>query len=995
MSHLFLSYSSQDAEYARWLEQELTLNHYRVWRDKNELRAGDSWIKMLQHALDEAWALLLLESVAASESGWVMNEVQYAKDHKIPIIPLLISGDHWFQNYSIQFIDVRHLPATVVPDTLYDALLQYAPLVPLEEELGLPKPNSAARMALIPSLEELARNQRSPRGKAALPILKNLASDSDSYVRGAARTALTQLDIRFIESRNYSATNRETDYLRGIEREFILLETIFTPQQMETTKPSPHIVADAERRNALAALLPRKQPIARTYAEHRTTGHSINDDAGKIVLSDPAEIVNHHSRIALIGEPGSGKTTALRRITLNLAQKALNAGGTQVPIYALLGAFKGGLLDDFLQSQFGGLDLAEYYRSGRVFVLLDGLNETDREYIPLIVQWLNTHPQVPVIVSCRRLDYLERRLDLQRVDVLPLNIWQIWDFMANWGLDNDAREALFWGLAGDTLENIWHTWRASNDTFEHFWSASEIVEGDLAYGQLSGHEGDIYNDMRQAMIQKNQLPGLLALATNPFLLAVTISVYSVNDVVPRNRSEMLDQFIYGLIEQRGRLAETPNRIWIDEGIQRIALAALATFLQAEIKQTYINRSAIQPIFHKACPDANPQHIFDFAVSAGILEYSSDTMLRFGHQMIQEYLAIYGMAESIRNGIPASRYWPDNNWRQITGWEETAILLAGTAIIPEQTQVEVDIWEVVDWLRPVQPDLAWRCMVEFELDQNHPVAQQLINPLPGERIPQTVELNRVWSVPDKQRAGVGQTKDGLPDLVWCEIPAGRYRIGGDGGSWQAMPETEVQLPRFWMTKYPITYAQFQAFIDNPDGYQNDDWWRDLGWRDKTPGRQQWQIADCPRENVNWYDAVAFCRWLSAKSGFQISLPTEEEWEVAARGIDGRIFAYGNIINPEITNIASTGLNHTSPVGCFVEASSPFGLMDMSGNVWDWTISQYSPGIEGVELPSMIARGGSWIDDDRDARIGTRFDVRATRRADDLGFRLVTHQFILRG
>jgi formylglycine-generating enzyme required for sulfatase activity len=115
---------------------------------------------------------------------------------------------------------------------------------------------------------------------------------------------------------------------------------------------------------------------------------------------------------------------------------------------------------------------------------------------------------------------------------------------------------------------------------------------------------------------------------------------------------------------------------------------------------------------------------------------------------------------------------------------------------------------------------------------------------------------------------------------------------------------VNLPTFWIAKYPITYRQFHAFIDAEDGFRNDAWWQGLVKRETEPGDQAFKFWNCPCENVSWYDAVAFCRWLSAKLGYAITLPTEEQWEKAARGTDGRTYPWGNECTPGYANIDET-------------------------------------------------------------------------------------------
>src|SRR5215470_14318487 len=146
-----------------------------------------------------------------------------------------------------------------------------------------------------------------------------------------------------------------------------------------------------------------------------------------------------------------------------------------------------------------------------------------------------------------------------------------------------------------------------------------------------------------------------------------------------------------------------------------------------------------------------------------------------------------------------------------------------------------------------------------------------------------EVGRALAKLGDPRPGVGVRQDGLPDIEWCAVPGGDF-IYRDG--------EYITLPTFYIAKYPITYSQFQPFIDAEDGFREDDWWYGLAKHVKKPLQSAWSIDNYPRENVNWYEAVAFCRWLSSRLGYEVRLPTEQEWEKAARGTDGRVYPWGN-------------------------------------------------------------------------------------------------------
>jgi hypothetical protein len=245
--------------------------------------------------------------------------------------------------------------------------------------------------------------------------------------------------------------------------------------------------------------------------------------------------------------------------------------------------------------------------------------------------------------------------------------------------------------------------------------------------------------------------------------------------------------------------------------------------------------------------------------------------------------------------------------------------------------------------------------------------------------------RLAEVGDPRR-GVGVTDKGLPDIDWCEIPEGEFSYQ-DGGC--------LTLPRYYVARYPITYAQYQAFIDAPDGYYHPRWWEGLAKREMQPGEQVFRIANHPRENVSWYDAVAFCRWLSAQLGFRVRLPTEQEWEKAARGTDGRLYPWGNEYQSGYANIdeskfgknGSYYLERTTPVGIYPQGASPYGVLDACGNVWEWTLTEPErPSDPRAPDGYRIVRGGSWCDEQGFASALFHYELDPDLRFDAAGFRL---------
>ncbi len=237
----------------------------------------------------------------------------------------------------------------------------------------------------------------------------------------------------------------------------------------------------------------------------------------------------------------------------------------------------------------------------------------------------------------------------------------------------------------------------------------------------------------------------------------------------------------------------------------------------------------------------------------------------------------------------------------------------------------------------------------------------------------------------RRPGVGLRADGLPDIDWVSIPGPQPFIYQDA--------QHPGLPTFEIARYPVTNAQFQAFIDT-GGYQDQRWWQ--GLEIPEPWEPTWDEPNSPRENVSWYEAMAFCRWLSAATGDEISLPTQVQWERAARGCEGREYPWGTFEPGHMNNFGTAdddtepAIGRTSAVGIFPQGVTPAPEQthDLSGNVWEWcadTGDGNSKASVGGNL-SRVLRGGAWGSLPDFCRAAKRFVGAPVDRDDGIGFRV---------
>jgi formylglycine-generating enzyme required for sulfatase activity len=241
---------------------------------------------------------------------------------------------------------------------------------------------------------------------------------------------------------------------------------------------------------------------------------------------------------------------------------------------------------------------------------------------------------------------------------------------------------------------------------------------------------------------------------------------------------------------------------------------------------------------------------------------------------------------------------------------------------------------------------------------------------------------------------------LPDeplLGFVEIPSGPFLMGSDQSSdpevsEDEMPQHTLTLPRYYIGCYPVTVAQFRAFVE-ASGHRPED------------ERSLRGLSNHPVVNITWYETIQYCDWLTAQlrtwegtpeplarllrhEGWRLTLPSEAEWEKAARGSDGRLYPWDNDPDLNRANYADTDINATSAMGCFLGGVSPYGVEEMSGNVWEWTRSLWGrdwlqpefkypyaldDGREDLEAPRemlRVRRGGAFYGGRRDVRCAVR-------------------------
>ncbi|MFP4391130.1 MAG: formylglycine-generating enzyme family protein, partial [Desulfococcaceae bacterium] len=244
----------------------------------------------------------------------------------------------------------------------------------------------------------------------------------------------------------------------------------------------------------------------------------------------------------------------------------------------------------------------------------------------------------------------------------------------------------------------------------------------------------------------------------------------------------------------------------------------------------------------------------------------------------------------------------------------------------------------------------------------------------------MEADQILKPPERNEAGTALNWVGdprfredfhfLPDddlFGFVHVPGGPFPMGSDEAKDEMAdddetPQHEVNLPDFYIARFPVTVAQFRAYVDATGERPKDE--------DSLKGPDNHPVV-----YVSWHEAMAYCRWLQTvletsktvvlepirerlTAGWRVRLPTEAEWERAARGTDGRVFPWGKEADPNRANYDDSKIGGTSAVGCFPGGKTPAGCRDMSGNVWEWTVSLWGKDISKPDFTYPYRHDEKW-------------------------------------
>jgi formylglycine-generating enzyme required for sulfatase activity len=438
-----------------------------------------------------------------------------------------------------------------------------------------------------------------------------------------------------------------------------------------------------------------------------------------------------------------------------------------------------------------------------------------------------------------------------------------------------------------------------------------------------------------------------------------------------------------------------NRLAFEAHQDQPELLGTADIAQAQLVTSLMN-VARNP---EVKPARLVEHVRD---RAGLLAERGEGVFTFPHRTFQEYLAACHLTGSSFPDEPAELLKADpQRWREV-------VLLAGAKATRGTTSAAWNLAEALCFREP--PNEALENILEADCWGALLAAQTLLEN-ERERLDRVADRNapklekiRLWLLTivkngllpplDRALAGealavFGDDRD-FDELVG--IAAGPFLMG-DNEYEDERPQHEVPLPTFKIGKYPVTNAQYRRFVEATER----DWDSEEGWQPDS--------SNCPAVEMTWSDSRDYCAWLTEfwrkggkiNSKEEVRMPTEAEWEKAARGTDGRVFPWSGKWDDTRCNTSESGIGRTCAVGMYPDGASPFGCLDMAGNVWEWTNTQfrdykYNPD-DGREdrvagdADLRVLRGGSWLFDRNYARCSFRLRRDPYYRGSFYGFRIV--------
>ncbi|QQO55287.1 MAG: SUMF1/EgtB/PvdO family nonheme iron enzyme [Thiohalocapsa sp. PB-PSB1] len=783
----------------------------------------------------------------------------------------------------------------------------------------------------------------------------------------------------------------------------------------------------------------RRIPLRDLYIELQATGAALESHPGGQPLRAALCAEN---RLVIIGDPGCGKTTFLRWVAHCLAADRLRRdpglaerrlgltptdAGPRLPLMiaiadwldyarscrgrpdnptmndgaAWLTSYLAARANDADQ-ELKADDFRQLLKDGQAILLLDGLDEAPdqaerQQAVRRIEAVARAWPNCPMVVTSRPAAYQDK--------------------------------AVLLGFAQVSIQALDPP---AIDGFLQRWSAA-------LFPQRPEQAAGYHRALAAALASRREIR---LLASNTVMLTALAVVHWNEKRLPEQRAELYESVLRWLSESRD---QRPDRIKPQRCRQLLGELALAMLDSQQGRQVQVPRRwAAEQLADRfgADPDAVERaetFLAEEEIDSGIIVRRGH-QLRFWHLSFQEYLAAQALA---------GRTDPDRNARLLAAdadhglilhrpeWREPVLLLAGVLYLQGEAKVNGLIGGILDRLGE-QPSRAAQAravgLIGLLLRDLDPFAFQ-----PADRRWRQT-LDAAMAVFDPEQAAAIPLRDriaaadalalaGDPRLDWTDperwvaLPGGSFYMGAQRSDQRApnydpeayeneAPVHRVRIDPFQISRFPVTVADFAQFLD--DSPADPRWWR-AGGADRPPEPDDWdaqqQHPSRPVVRVSWYHAMAFCAWLtdrlrrhqnpkgrfSLADGLVVQLPSERQWEYAARGKQGRRYPWGDQPpDPDRANYADAKVGDPSPVGIFPGDCTPEGVLDMAGNVVEWCLDAYDEYSEGdADNPlrigeggvSRVLRGGAFYFSSWDLRCSFRYWVASVNRFRYVGFRCV--------
>ncbi|MBL8090462.1 MAG: SUMF1/EgtB/PvdO family nonheme iron enzyme [Anaerolineales bacterium] len=808
---------------------------------------------------------------------------------------------------------------------------------------------------------------------------------------------------------------------------------------------------------------------------------------GKTTPLSVLEAIIETQTLVIKGDPGSGKSTFVNYLTYCLSSQLTSRlenwkkeDADLLPVVVILRDFIKSFkklpekaepkhIWDFIEKRLKNQNLSsasktilELLEQGKVILFFDGLDEVttipQRIFVrDAVTAFVKRYDKNRYVVTCRILSYTEpkeenepdlRLPNFPEFEIAPFENKQIESFIEHW-----YKELMNLGMPTEQANNL----------------AENLVK------------------------QIGQRKELNKLAGNPLLLTIMAVVNTDNGQLPDTRAQLYETIIEKLLWQWEQTSKGQEISQLRQLLQQ------ANLTDADLKpviwqlayeahaQTDLNDEDDESLtgipeskllnslktLNKGDLNWAAKVIEVIKLRAGLLLERENGIFTFPHRSFQEFLAGTYL-ESKDDFVARAKELANNQllWRQVILWAVSRKVflrssidspLALIAELCPKRELNEKEWNKV-WL-------AGDVLLEVGVTraERRELGKELV-PRVQNKLVELIENNHLSP---RERADAGNVLAQLGDprigvtkeFLFCEIPAGEFLMGirkedikdlakkfnmQEHNFKSKTPQIKVSLPSFFMSRYPVTNAQFDLFV-KADGYKTESYWKEAkevgywtenGFKGESDNAVRtaplaysspFNLPNHPVVGVSWYETVAFCKWATEqmrkaesriqvwKDGkieliklsekFEIRLPSEAEWEYAARGNNSSlipnpspksrrgetIFPWGNEITPNHANYSHTNLNGTSSVGAFPLGINEYDLLDMSGNVWEWCATEWQGNYKDylkkennkpTEDSLRVLRGGSYLNGDVDLTCTERIGNKPKVESNVFGFRVVS-------